>query len=142
VSPPIDTDTTLNPPTPVTTPVPPVATPTPVTTPTPTPPSAGTSTRKKKGKAPVARVSRVGKKVKVSGHVAGASTGSVSLVVQRRQKGKWKTVSRVSAHVSSDGSFSRTITAKAAGKHRVQARFKGTKTARASVSSFRSFTSS
>src|SRR3954469_18425530 len=45
VTPPIDTDTTLNPPTPVTTPVPPVATPTPVTTPTPvstptpTPPS-------------------------------------------------------------------------------------------------------
>ena len=91
-------------------------------------------------KQPVARVSRVGGKVKITGRVNGASTGSVQLVVQREKGRKWKTVKKVAARVAHDGSFSTTIKATAAGKHRVQAHFKGTSNATASISSFRTFT--
>jgi len=129
ILPPVDTETTVDP----VAPVAPVA-PAPTATPTPTP-TAPTS-----GKKPTAKVSRVGGKMKVTGRVKGATKGSVEVTVQRKTGKRWKTVKKVAAHVSSDGSFSTTIKATASGKHRVRARFKGTAKATASVSSFRTFT--
>jgi len=70
--------------------------------------------------------------------VAGATSGKVELVVQRKQGAKWTTVRRVKAAVARDGSFARVITA-ASGRHRVQARFAGTAKAKASKSPYRAF---
>jgi hypothetical protein len=150
VTPPTDTDTTIDPiapapvppvstPTPpVSTPTPPVATPTPVGTPTPTPRKP--VTRKRRPSKPIAAVSRVGGRVTVKGHVKGAKSGKVLVTVQRRAHRRWKTVKKTTARVASDGTFTTTVKATASGKHRVRARFKGTRTATASVSSFRIFT--
>ena len=45
-----------------------------------------------------ASISRVsGKRVKISGRVAGATSGKVKLVIQRKTRGKWKTVRTVAA---------------------------------------------
>jgi hypothetical protein len=120
---------------PAPTPVAPVPTPVaPVPTATPVPPRAKTS-----HKRPSARIARVtGRKVKVTGHVSGATKGKVVLVLQRRTKHHWKTVRHVTARLTRKGTFVKTIKAKR-GKHRVQARFKGTRTAKASASSFRVF---
>jgi hypothetical protein len=76
--------------------------------------------------------------VKISGRVAGATSGKVKLVIQRKKAGQWKTVRTVAASLRKDGSFAKTVTA-TAGNHRVQARFAGTKTAKASRSSYRTF---
>ena len=76
--------------------------------------------------------------MKISGRVAGATSGKVKLVIQRKTGGKWKTVRTVAAALKKDGSFAKTVTA-SAGHHRVQARFAGTKTAKPSRSSYRTF---
>ncbi|MDA0171286.1 putative glycoside hydrolase family 15 protein [Solirubrobacter taibaiensis] len=137
--PPAKTETTIDAPT-----APNVPTPTATPTPTPTPPApSGAPTAsissKTGGGGTSASISRVsGKRVKISGRVAGATSGKVKLVIQRKTSGKWKTVRTVAAPLKKDGSFAKTLTA-AAGNHRVQARFAGTKTAKASRSSYRTF---
>jgi Hypothetical glycosyl hydrolase family 15 len=132
--PPASTETTMNPPTAPNVPTPPVA-----PTPPPSAPTASISSRKGGGgtSASISRVS--GKRVKVSGRVAGATSGKVKLVIQRKRGGKWKTVKTVAASLRRNGTFVRTVTA-TAGSHRVQARFAGTKTAKPSRSSYRTFT--
>lgn len=100
--------------------------------------SSPTASISRRGSA-VASVSRVsGKRVRISGRVTGATGGRVELIVQRKASGKWKVVKRVKAAVAKDGSFKRTIASKV-GKHRVQARFLGTSSLKASASSFRAF---
>jgi len=133
-TPPVATPT---PTAPVATPTPtaPVATPTPVRTPTPTPVKP-----RRKPRKPIAGVSRVGGKVTVKGRVEGAKSGSVEVTVQRKAGRTWRTVKKTTARVAADGSFTTTVKATASGAHRVRARFKGTKSATASVSSFRTFT--
>lgn len=140
IEPPTSTPTPTPTPTPVPpapTPAPPTATPTPTVTPTPTPKPAKPVKRKVR---PAASISRVdARRVRVTGRVSGARTGRVELVVQRKRGRGWKTVSRLTTKVADDGTFARTIKTKS-GRHRVQARFRGTPTAAASASSFRPFT--
>jgi hypothetical protein len=144
---PTPTETTIDPPSAPTAPTPtptptPTATPVaPVPTATPAPPRRGKPTARITAKdsgtsASIARVK--GKRVRISGKVAGATKGKVKIVVQRKQGRSWKTVRRVSASLRKNGTFTRTITA-AAGRHRVQARFAGTASAKASRSPYRTF---
>jgi len=141
------TETTIEPPTSTTPPptptTPPPTSTTPPPTPTATPPAAtpapapAATPRRRSGST--ARVARVdGRRVRITGRVAGATKGRVDLVVQRKRAKRWKTVRRVSAKVARDGRFARTIRTHS-GRHRVQARFRGTTTAAASASSFRLF---
>jgi hypothetical protein len=74
--------------------------------------------------------------VRISGRVRGARSGRVDIVVQRRAGRRWSTVRRLVASVASDGRFARTIAAPA-GPRRVQARFRGTRSAQPSRSRFR-----
>lgn len=130
-TPPGKTETTVNPPTAPSVPTPPAS---PGGAPT-----ATISTRGGGGGGTSASISRVnGKRVKISGRVSGATKGKVKLVVQRKRAGKWKTVKTLAASLRKDGSFVRTINAEV-GKHRVQARFAGTKSAKGSRSSYRTF---
>ena len=125
----------------------------------PAPPTTGTGTanqptgttppRKPGSKSPTASISRRGaatakvsrvngKRVKISGHVTGATGGKVELTVQRKTGTKWKTARKLRVSLKADGTFAKTVTAPL-GRHRVQARFLGSASLKPSKSTYRSF---
>ena len=79
-------------------------------------------------------------KLLVHGTVKGGSAGSVTITLQVRRGKRWTGVRDAHASITTVGDFTRELGRLADGRYRVRATYRGTSVAKASLSSYRSFT--